>query len=288
MGSPTPAGEGENLPAPESVYSLYREFMDLGGAHLNAQETSFPKADSISPEAGLGGQLVIYSLLDLSGSATALAASIAGAASLGIDPDTDRLKLAIRNGVCDFVVNSLDEAVRIFKNEIRKKNAVAVGLSANVASCIAEIVERGLQPHMLAFAPRSSAGAELVDASLDTLQRRGARALENTPPPLMHENMRWSVEKSPARWLPRLTALAANVVASQSPATDDRLRWLRLSPRYFPGASYHFSPMSALESEKFVAAVREQTASGRIAVPVTLEFHDPLHPSRVEVIQPGT
>ena len=68
-----------------------------------------------------GGLLVLYALADDAGAAVALGSSIAGAASLGIDPDAERLKLAIRNGVCDFSVNHLDEAVRILKNEIRKK-----------------------------------------------------------------------------------------------------------------------------------------------------------------------
>ncbi len=64
-------------------------------------------------EGQLGGKLILLAPLNDSTAAIALAANIAGAALLGIDSDEDRLRWGIRNGVCDFVVNHLDEALRI-------------------------------------------------------------------------------------------------------------------------------------------------------------------------------
>jgi hypothetical protein len=204
----------------------------------------------------------------------------------------ERLKQAVRSGVCDFVVNGLDEAVRILKNEIRKKNTVAVGLGADLAACLAEIVERGLQPDVLAF-PMGRADEAAIDSSLDILKQRGALSVATPVEARMLAlsslaRVRWSVPDSPARWLPKLTAIAAHAVAGGASPGDDRLRWLRLLPRYFPRAAYHFVPMSEVEVEEFLSGVREHTASGAIPCAVTVERDDALEQRGVEVSQWGT
>ena len=45
----------------------------------------------------------------------------------------ERIKKRLKTGYCDFMVNSLDEALRILKNAIRKKEAISVGLVGNCA-----------------------------------------------------------------------------------------------------------------------------------------------------------
>src|SRR5437764_6571955 len=47
------------------------------------------------------------------------------------------------------MVNSLDEALRILKNSIRKKEAISVGLVGNCADVIPELAERGVLPDIL-------------------------------------------------------------------------------------------------------------------------------------------
>src|SRR5262245_27988765 len=47
------------------------------------------------------------------------------------------------------MVNSLDEALRILKNSVRKKEAVSVGLIGNCADVIPELAERGVLPDIL-------------------------------------------------------------------------------------------------------------------------------------------
>jgi urocanate hydratase len=47
------------------------------------------------------------------------------------------------------MVNSLDEALRILKNSIRKKEAVSVGLVGNCADVIPEVAARGVKPDLL-------------------------------------------------------------------------------------------------------------------------------------------
>ena len=80
------------------------------------------------PETGLNGKLFYAGELDEDGRALVVAANIAGTASLVATADRAAQKQAIRDGVADFLVNSLDEALRILKNQLRKRETVAVCL----------------------------------------------------------------------------------------------------------------------------------------------------------------
>jgi urocanate hydratase len=83
------------------------------------------------------------------GGAQPLAATMAGAAFLGIDVDPERIKKRLKSGYCDFMVNSLDEALRILKNAVRKKENISVGLVGNCADIIPELADRGVVPDIL-------------------------------------------------------------------------------------------------------------------------------------------
>src|SRR5207245_10884182 len=83
------------------------------------------------------------------GGAQPLAATMAGAVFLGIDVDPERIKKRIKTGYCDFMVNTLDEALRILKNAVRKKENVSVGLVGNCADMIPELAERGVVTDIL-------------------------------------------------------------------------------------------------------------------------------------------
>ena len=83
------------------------------------------------------------------GGAQPLAATMTGAAFLGIDVDAERIKKRLKTGYCDFMVTTLDEALRILKNAVRKKENVSVGLVGNCADIIPELAERGVVPDIL-------------------------------------------------------------------------------------------------------------------------------------------
>src|ERR1022692_4697343 len=84
-------------------------------------------------QASLAGRLVVSGGMGGMGGAQPLAATMCGAAFLGIDVDPERIKKRLRTGYCDIMVNDLDEAVRILKNAVRKSEAVSVGLAGNCA-----------------------------------------------------------------------------------------------------------------------------------------------------------
>jgi len=97
----------------------------------------------------LSGKLIVSGGMGGMGGAQPLAATMNGAAFLGIDVDPERIKKRLKTGYCDFMVTTLDEALRILKNAVRKKENVSVGLVGNCADIIPELAERGVVPDIL-------------------------------------------------------------------------------------------------------------------------------------------
>ncbi len=97
----------------------------------------------------LGGRLVVSGGMGARGGTLALAATLNGAAFLGIDADPERIKRRVKAGCCDVMVNDLDEALRILKNAVRKREAASVGLAGNCADVVPELANRGVVPDML-------------------------------------------------------------------------------------------------------------------------------------------
>ncbi len=97
----------------------------------------------------LGGKLIVSGGMGGMGGAQPLAATMNGAAFLGIDVDPERIKKRLKTGYCDFLVTTLDEALRILKNAVRKKENISVGLVGNCADIIPELAERGVVPDIL-------------------------------------------------------------------------------------------------------------------------------------------
>jgi len=99
--------------------------------------------------ADLAGKLVVSGGMGGMGGAQPLAATLNGAAFLGIEVDPERIKKRLKTGYCDVMVNSLDEALRILKNAVRKREAISVGLIGNCADLIPELAKRGVVPDLL-------------------------------------------------------------------------------------------------------------------------------------------
>lgn len=97
----------------------------------------------------LSGKLIVSGGMGGMGGAQPLAATMAGAAFLGIDVDPERIKKRLKTGYCDFMVTTLDEALRVLKNAVRKKENISVGLVGNCADIIPELADRGVVPDIL-------------------------------------------------------------------------------------------------------------------------------------------
>src|ERR1035438_5920623 len=102
----------------------------------------------VDQRADWGGRLVLLCGPGCALDGVPATVSIAGGTTLAIDSDAAAMKSAMRAGYLDFVVNTLDEALRTLKNEIRQKRPLSAGLIGDVEAALTEMVERGLQPDL--------------------------------------------------------------------------------------------------------------------------------------------
>src|ERR1700740_3048539 len=97
----------------------------------------------------LAGKLVVTGGMGGMGGAQPLAATMNGAAFLCIEVDARRIERRIESGYCDRMTRSLDAALQILKNAVRKREAASVGLVGNCADLIPELAKRGVVPDLL-------------------------------------------------------------------------------------------------------------------------------------------
>jgi len=89
--------------------------------------------------AGLGGM----------GGAQPLAATMNGAAFLGIDVDKKRIQKRIDTGYVDVLSEDLDEALKLVLEAKEKGEALSVGLVGNAGEILPQILERNIIPDVL-------------------------------------------------------------------------------------------------------------------------------------------
>src|SRR6201998_1828200 len=97
----------------------------------------------------LAGKLIVSGGMGGMGWAQPLGATFEGACFFGIDVDPERIKKRLKTGYCDFMVTTLDEALRILKNAVRKKENLSLGLVGNCARLLPELAERGVVPDIM-------------------------------------------------------------------------------------------------------------------------------------------
>lgn len=207
--------------------------------------------EQADPDFGLGGRLFYAGELDDAGRALVAAANIAGAATLTATANRGAQKQAIRDGIADFLVTSLDEALRILKNQLRKRETVAVCVGLRVEDMEREMDERGVLPDLL----RGDMGGGETGA--EQILDRGVIELV------------WRVEAAPAQWLPKLDEIALGCLDER--AWRER-RWLRLAPRYLGRLAQGVRLLECDEgfAARFAEAVGAHVKSGEIGVAVEI------------------
>jgi hypothetical protein len=223
-------------------------------------------------EPELGGKFLYAGELDRQCRALLVAGNIAGAASLAVTADSAAQKQAIRDGVADFLVTSLDEALRILKNQIRKRETVAVCVAlapqAPEADFACRMLERGVLPDLL---PPGFSGT----SRFSTFFGPGVRQIELVAPEDSQTLLTWHVAAAPAIWLPKLDAIALDCLSpDSSPAASAARRWLRLAPRYLGRLAQGVRLLRCGESfaANFLERVREQVERAEIGVPVEIRL----------------
>ncbi|MBI3124197.1 MAG: urocanate hydratase [Ignavibacteriales bacterium] len=89
--------------------------------------------------AGLGGM----------GGAQPLAATMNGAAFLGIDADRSRIQKRIDTGYIDMITDDLDEALKLVLDAKENKQALSVGLVGNAGEILPKILEKNITPDII-------------------------------------------------------------------------------------------------------------------------------------------
>lgn len=97
----------------------------------------------------LAGRFVLTSGLGGMGGAQPLAATMNGAALLGVEVDWSRIERRLKGGYLDKMSESLDEALSLVLDAKKKKQPLSIGLLGNAAEIIPEIARRNIVPDLL-------------------------------------------------------------------------------------------------------------------------------------------
>ena len=97
----------------------------------------------------LDGRLVVTAGLGGMGGAQPLAATMNGAAFLGVDVDESRIRRRVETGYCDRIEHDLDRALDAVLDAKAKGRALSVGLVGNIAEVLPALVRRDVVPDVL-------------------------------------------------------------------------------------------------------------------------------------------
>jgi urocanate hydratase len=221
-------------------------------SNLRAGISAAESACAQNQEPGLGGKLLYAGELDANSRALIIAANIAGAATLTTSADAEARKQAMRDGVVDFLVTTLDEALRILKNELRKREAVAVCVAQAPETVAREMLERGVLPDLL-------------------------RPVERNAQEENQAILIWRVASAPSLWLPKIDGIVQDclqqklsALALDSETGESMRRWLRLAPRYLGRLTQGVRVLRCgnATAEALLQRIREAVESGEIGVAV--------------------
>lgn len=217
------------------------------------------------PKRGLSGKLFYAGELDDEGRGVVVAANVAGAATLVATANREAPKQALRDGVADFLVNSLDEALRILKNVLRKGETAAVCVALAPDAVEREMQERGVAPDLLRTDATIGAG--------DDRGRRGEAVQESgTKDPAF---LTWRVASTLPKELARLDEIALECLGAEDWAAR---RWLRQAPRFLGrmAEGYRLLECDRAFAMRFAEEVRMRMKRGQIevAVEIRTEFAD--------------
>jgi urocanate hydratase len=206
------------------------------------------------------GTLVIACGLTDRGERFSIASNIAGAGFLGIDSRPEICRATLRSGACDFVVNSVDEALRVLKNEIRKRKPVSVALSMNETAALEELLARGVQPELFAG---FGVAAVVAEAAANRFGALGARVADFNGESGVGLDADAELEEFTSQQRLSLVALLCRnaeqlrtrdaELLELVPSDDPRKRWFASAPRFFHRERPHrrLAYLTAEERERF-------------------------------------
>ena len=116
------------------LQGTYETFAECARKHFNGSLNG-----KFLLTAGIGGM----------GGAQPLAATMNGAAFLGIDVDRSRIQKRIDTGYIDLITDNLDKALLMVLDAKENKKALSVGLVGNAGEILPKILERNIIPDII-------------------------------------------------------------------------------------------------------------------------------------------
>ncbi len=116
------------------VQGTYETFVEVGRRHY---------------EGDLSGKWILTGGLGGMGGAQPLAATMAGASMLAVECQPSRIDMRLRTGYLDKRADSLDEAMAMIEESVRRLRPISVGLLGNAAEVFTEMVRRGIRPDVV-------------------------------------------------------------------------------------------------------------------------------------------
>ncbi len=147
------------------VQGTYECFAEIARRKFNGT-----LAGTVTVTAGLGGM----------GGAQPLAVTINGGVALCIEVDPARIQRRLDTRYLDSVAGSLDEAIQLATQARENKQAVSIGLCANAAAVLPELLRRGFEPDIVT--DQTSAHDPLNGYVPDTLTLAEAQRMRTDDP----------------------------------------------------------------------------------------------------------
>ncbi len=97
----------------------------------------------------LKGKLVLTGGLGGMGGAQPMAVTMNEGVIIAIEVDENRLQRRLQMGYCDEGVDSLDDALKLANQALKKKESLSIGLLGNTADIVPEFVKRDIVPDLL-------------------------------------------------------------------------------------------------------------------------------------------
>ena len=218
----------------------------------------------------LGGKLIAGTGMSGPNAAFPLAATMNGAAFLGIEDDSAIIKRCVKTGYCDVMVNDLDEALRILKNSVRKHEAASVGLIGSPAGVISEMASRGVVPDLLADSAASQdveAPRRLQDGT-SALQALGSIVLSPFVASNASDSIHWVALSGEASDIQRIDRLLLEFFPDDEPLSG----WIRTLKRRVrhQGLPARACLLNAEQRSRFGIAVNRLVADGEVKAPAVI------------------
>lgn len=116
---------------------------------LQGTYETFMSAARIHFGGSLAGRLIVTAGCGGMSGAQPLAGQLAGAATLVAEVDADRIRRRVDTGYCQRMTSDLDEALRWCAEARASGTGLSVGVVANIATVLAELVKRGITPDIV-------------------------------------------------------------------------------------------------------------------------------------------